>query len=275
MTTYQGNGTPEPQPRRSWLGRLIDAIVGERVTVPYTNPGPLSRRQGMSDPILLPAEGDTFDFGVRPVFTWHSEGLTTQELDSWIARLSSKARRTLSDTAADVARSFPPHRARELEARLNQDLQDRSWSHTEDRVTLRYEVRVRVEPDERVREQMRPFWEKRIRMECEHELDRRRAELVDELTQKWSSILEKLHEDPLTSHAARLGEEQFAKVFGEFVADRKQGIQQIIELLREAVKQQNTLGLGPSEYTRSWDAALEALLRQYGLDGERSARDAA
>jgi hypothetical protein len=264
MTTYKENGT-----RRGWFGRLFDSFAGEPVTVVYPDAGPLTRRYDMADPILLPAEGDAFDFRVRPVFTWHSERLTAPELDSWIARLCSKARRTVLDAAADVARSFPPHRARELEARLNEDLQDRSWSHTEDGVTLRYEVRVRVEPDDRVREQMRPFWERRIRMECEHELDRRRAELVDELTQMWSSILEKLHEDPLTSHAARLGEEQFATVFGEFVADRKQGILQIVELLREAVKQQGTLGLGPSEYTKSWDAALEALLRQYGLDGER------
>jgi hypothetical protein len=53
-------------------------------------------------------------------------------------------------------------------------------------------------------------------------------------------------------------------VFGEFAAQRKQGIDQIIELLREAVRQQDTLGLGPSEYTRTWDAALQTLLRQYG-----------
>lgn len=238
-------------------------------------PGALSRRKDVLDPIEVPALGDAFNFRIGGVFTWYSEGLTPDQLEYWMSRYTPRARRTLREATADVARTYGPHQASELQDELNQSLAAKSWSQTEDGVTLRYTVRVRVDPDERVREQLRPFWEKRIQMEAEHELGKRRADLVDELTQKWSTILERLEEDPHNRHAARLSEEEFARVLGDFVTERREGIRQIIDLLRDAVNRHGTLDLGPSEYTRAWDAALRSFQRQYGVDGNGAVRDVA
>lgn len=229
-------------------------------------PGPLTLTNAPPEPILLPAKGDAFDFRLFAVFTWHSVGMEQAELEYWARRLSDRGRRTVIDQAADIAREYEPHDARGLETRLRLALGDRSWTCNEEGASVRFQVRARVEPDERVREKLRPFWEQRIQMECQQELDLLRVKLVDQLTEEWSAILKKLEEDPFTPHAAKLSEERFANVFGDFVAERRRVVREIVDLLQDAVTRQGTLGLGPSEYTQAWDDALKAFRRKFGLD---------
>lgn len=228
--------------------------------------GPLTLTRETIDPILLPAQGDAFDFQMHAVFTWHSRSISMDELAYWADHLADRARRTLFDRVADIAREYPPHEARRLEGRLRSHLGDNYFHCAHDGMSLRFQVRVRVDPDERVRERLRPFWEQRIAMECQQELDLLRVKLVDELTHEWSAILKKLEEDPSTPHAARLSEEQFASVFGDFVTERKRVVVEITDLLKEAVNRHGTLGLAPSDYTKAWDEALNAFRRKYAPD---------
>jgi hypothetical protein len=252
---------------------FMDGVRAFLGTPPQPRPaapqyGPLTLTRETVDPILLPARGDAFDFQLHAVFTWHSRSISMEELAYWAEQLADRATRTLFDRVADTAREYPPHEARRLEARLRSDLGDSYFHCTHDGVSLRFQVRVRVDPDERVREKLRPFWEQRIKMECQQELDLLRVKLVDELTHEWSVILKKLEEDPSTPHAARLSEEQFASVFGDFVTERRRVVQEITDLLQDAVTRHGTLGLGPSEYTKAWDDALKAFRRKYGLDSD-------
>ena len=71
--------------------------------------------------------------------------------------------------------------------------------------------------------------------------------------------------DPRAAFAARLSEQEFARVFGDFVGTRRKAVEELLDLLKVAVKGHTDVGLGPSEFTTAWDEAIKAFQRQYGL----------
>ncbi|GIG92400.1 hypothetical protein Pen02_73360 [Plantactinospora endophytica] len=217
------------------------------------------------EPIVVPAMGDAFDFLIRAVFSWTANRITYDELRYRVHQHSHWANVLVRERTATIARTFAPHRSHELQRALNADLGGQRWPRGADGPTPRFSVHVWVTPDPRVRERLRPYWEERIRLECEHELGMLRTEQADEMTRRWRDVLESLDKDPVTSHAARLTGERFAKVFGEFVQERNQAVPDLITLLEYAVKGHGDLQMGPSEYTEAWDVALQAYRRQHGL----------
>ncbi len=254
-------------PRRpfDWLRSLFDPPYEKVPLSPLADTGEVSCRFETTEAIHVVADGDAFEFQVFPTFVWRAAGCTREELEADAGLLMPRARRTARSFVGPLARRCPPHQARALEAEANEQLADKSWRVEYEDRSFTFGMTVRVVPDEQVRERLRPYWEERIKMECDHELGLRRAQLVDELTRNWSAILDKLEQDPRTMHAARLSEQQFAEVFGEFVTERKEVVRDLLLLLRSAVKGHGDLGLGPSEYTRAWDEALKVFQRQHGL----------
>ena len=213
----------------------------------------------------MPADGDVFDFEVYPIYVWTGNQMPVEELGHLAERYGAWARRLVRDRTAEIARRYAPHRANDLERKLNEWFAGKNWTCHGEGAVFRLGVHLRVRPDQRVRDQLRPYWEQRIKMECNHELDRLRANLVDRLTEEWSTVLQKLQQNPSMAHAARLTEEQFATVLGQFTAERKESVRDILALLQEALRKHDLLGLGPSEYTEAWDAALRAFQKEYGL----------
>ncbi|WP_127503246.1 hypothetical protein [Actinoplanes solisilvae] len=163
-----------------------------------------------------------------------------------------------------MARSVAPHRAPRLEDEINKTAD--VWKRLRDLDRdFWFAVSVRVEPDEAVVEQMRPYWAERIKAECDHELGLQRARYAEELTTRWSGIFDQLAQDPRASFAAQLSEEEFARVFGNFVGSRRKAVHDLLDLLSSAVRGHGEAGLGPSEYTKAWDQAIKAFQKQYGL----------
>ncbi|WP_117212225.1 hypothetical protein [Allorhizocola rhizosphaerae] len=215
-------------------------------------------------PIAVPASGDAFDFQVRPTLTWFGKDTTAQTFEEWIDTYTPDAIHTLRLRIEPEARKYEPHRAQQLEEKLNAMLAARDWEFGPATVTLTCRPEVLVLPDRRIRETMQPFWRRRVEMQSEHDLAMRRAELIQERTQAWSTIMAALQEDPHARHAALLAEhKEFAEVFKEMTQGRKDELVRLIEMLEKA--RQSFNGIGLYEYAESLDAALKAYRKQAGL----------
>ncbi len=257
---------PHPAGRR---GRIRDLFFGAGSEAEFVIQQPdreFTVRRESQEPIRLLGDGDAFAFQVFPMFEWRGMARDRDELVAWTTPLLGRACRTAVHVLRPIARTFEPHRARDFETAANRRTHDQWWTIRDGEQAYGLTFSVTVEPDERVQEQMRPYWESRIQAECRHKLGLLRAKQVDELTRQWSLILDKLEQDPRTIHAAKLSEEDFAAVFGAFVGDRQKEVRDLLDLLRTAVSAHGEVGLGPSEYTRAWDKALKAFQRRHGLD---------
>ncbi|MFJ8580849.1 hypothetical protein [Micromonospora sp. NPDC093277] len=252
----------QPERRRWWHG--VFPPQDSHVLAPPPAAVSASFRQDVPQPILVPAKGDAFDFRLHAVYTWTGQNMTYDELRFRAERYLFWAGGIVREQTVDLARQHEPHRSHELEQALNLRLSGQRWPR---QGNLPYfTVQVRVSPDERVRERLRPYWEDRIKLECDHELEKIKARQADDLTRRWCGVLLNLEDDPVTAHAARLTGEQFAEVYRRYVAERRETVPELVELLREAVRGHNDLGMGPSEYTQAWDTALRTYERQHGLD---------
>ncbi|MEW2431123.1 hypothetical protein AB0877_24185 [Micromonospora sp. NPDC047644] len=269
MNPPGGPGTRPPIPtqvqgRRWWHAFFPPAeLPVPPPPLPPVVPTTATFRQDVPGPILVPAKGDAFDFRLHVVYTWTAQNMASEELRLRAERYLGWAAGIVREQAVDLARAHEPHRSHDLERALNGHFAGQRWPR--EGVTPHFGVLVRVSPDERVRERLRPYWEDRIRLECDHELQKIRATQADELTRRWCAVLQNLEGDPVTSHAARLTGEQFAEVFRRYVEERRETVPDLVKLLREAVRGHGDLGMGPSEYTEAWDAALRTYERQHGL----------
>ena len=248
-----------------WFRDLL-ASAGAPGSVPEESERELTCRCEPETPLRLLGGGDAFEFMVFPTYEWRGKARDRDELIEWTTSLRGRASRCAAHVLRPIARTFEPHQARDFEIAANQRTNDEWWTIRSEGHAYGLGFSVRVEPDERVQEQMRPYWEARIKAECDHQLGLQRARQVDELTRHWSLILDRLEKDPRTIHAAMLSEKEFATVFSTFVSGRQKEVRDLLDLLRTAVNTHGDVGLGPSEYTRAWDRALKAFQRQHGLD---------
>ncbi|MGY4912894.1 hypothetical protein [Micromonospora aurantiaca (nom. illeg.)] len=251
------------QPARRWWHTVFPPAPSTIASPVPPAPVAVSFRQEVPQPLLVPAKGDAFDFRLYAVYVWTAHRMTFEELRFRAEGYLTWACGILREQAVDLARRHEPHRSHELEQALNAHLSGQRWPRQG--TTPSFTAQVRVSPDERVRERLRPYWEDRIKLECDHELQKVRARQADDLTRRWCAVLQNLEGDPVTMHAARLTGEQFAEVFRRYVAERRETVPELVELLREAVRGHNDLNMGPSEYTQAWDAALRTYELQHGL----------
>ncbi|GAB2932512.1 hypothetical protein GCM10027280_20230 [Micromonospora polyrhachis] len=264
-------GPAQPRSFGQWLRDLVGAPPAYVPPPPPPLPAPplvaVTQQIEPDEPILVPAERDAFDFYIHPVYIWSGVGLPVQQLRQYAHQFEGWARRTVRDEAIGISRQHAPHQGRALEWALNERFDSQNWprSYRIDGLVLKFRPRVRVVLDQRIREYLRPYWQERIRMECDHELGLLRTRLVAELTREWCEVLRRLGQEPTAAHASRLTDERFAKVFREFVEEQRQVVPDIVDLLRYAVGKHDDLGLGPSEYTQAWDVALRTYQKQHGL----------
>lgn len=247
------------------LSRPIEpeVIIAEPIPVPPPRLPDLRIRQEAPEPVLVPARGEAFDFRIHPSYTWTAKDMPYEEFRQRVEGYLGWASGVVRDQSADLARRHDPHRSHQLERVLNDHFAGEFWPRSGD--GPRFTVQVRVLPDQRIRDRLRPYWEERISLECAHELATLRTRQAEQLTNSWREVLRSLDGDPVTRHAARLTEKQFAQVFGEYADELRRATPELVTLLREAVKGHHDLGLGPSEYTEAWDAAIRTHERQHGL----------
>ncbi|MFG2052847.1 hypothetical protein ACGFI9_02350 [Micromonospora sp. NPDC048930] len=133
--------------------------------------------------LLVPAQGQVYGFVVRATFTWTSDSARPELFGWYVDYFQQQANQRLRRIAARCARETPPHRPREVEIALYEALTGDDalpWRYERGDVSFTCEPDVSVHLDERVRRLLQPYWDQRIALECERDLDRRRAEYAEE-----------------------------------------------------------------------------------------------
>jgi ribosomal protein L36 len=207
-------------------------------------------------PFFVPAQGDVFDFEVTLKITWRGSSVTRDQLREMATRDQHRVYWTLRNRIVDVSRNFQPHRALDLERQLNETL-DQTQKEC---ALVRRKAKVRVLPEERVREKLRPYWERRIEMDSDHELRLHRLEQVHKLTREWSEVLEQLHQKPFAVPGAKLAEKELATIMEDVTREEQRLLKELLGLLEKASRGHSTLGL--YEYAETYDKLMKEWQRQ-------------
>ncbi|MEW2385195.1 hypothetical protein AB0873_24350 [Micromonospora sp. NPDC047707] len=228
---------PAAQHLWGWMlsvARKVDAAAKEGPPPPPPEE-PIERRES-AGPFTVPARGYVFAFSVRATFTWSAQGLRPEQLAWYAHYFMPQATQRLTRIAGDLARTVPPHRAGELEERLQRALgRQEPWSFERGgrTVTCRPEAWIRL--DERVRRALQPYWERLITLDCEYEEQTRRAQYAERINRRWTAILDDLAgadvPDDLREKVARAREHT--------MAEQRAAAQWTGDLLRRRRRQEN------------------------------------
>jgi hypothetical protein len=221
-----------------------------------------------ASPILAPCRGHVFDFQVFACFTWSTPDLNEDTMSGWVWRFGPQARLRLQRLAAEVACRFGPKECQQFGEELNRRLAGTQWRFVRQHAVLTCDVWCHVALDSELRSALQPIWRARIEMEERHELNQRRAELARGITEAWSSIIEKLQDDPFSEAAAALGDKEFAAAFVRWCEERRKETDGLIALLVPGPGRSRVGVVGRYEYSESLDAALKAFKREHGLSDE-------
>jgi plasmid stabilization system protein ParE len=235
----------------AWLGRIWRALINaftppepeplpfpEPVAPPPPPPPPppsarLNGRRNVSSPLTVPASGYIFTFRVHATLHWTASDLYPEQFGSLIEHFQPYAVRRLTAIAAGLSRRHDPHRAREYEVELQERLDEiGEWRYSRGAVTIYARPHVWVELEERVKEAVQPYREELIKLDCEHDVQMKRAEYAEKLSRHWTTILTDLAGSPFADGAAEMTEKEFADVVRKIVADRKAAAEKVDDLLR-------------------------------------------
>lgn len=231
----------------SWLlglwRRLVAALRGpEPIPMPpppppLPPPGRLTERRDAQTPIIVPARGYVFTFRVHATFIWSSEGIPREILSGSAQYFMPYAIRALARLAATRARNVVAHRARELEVELQRAITDSGpWRYERYGARVTCQPYIWVELDEGVKQAIKPYWEQLIKLDCEYDVDVKRAQHVDRMSRQWLTILEKLVDNPVASGAAKMTNESLAAVVRDLIAEQNATAQRLEDLLAERLR---------------------------------------
>ncbi|MFJ8579995.1 hypothetical protein [Micromonospora sp. NPDC093277] len=215
--------------------RLQAAAEGEVLSPPSDELVEFRERTG---PITVAAKGHMFTFGVRAVLTWSATGLRSETL-TWYARYFLPAViQRLRRAAADRARDLAPHRAGDLEVALQAAFAEEGpWRYTHGGMTVECRPEVWVHHDERVRQALRPYWERMIELECQYELYLKRARYAEELNRRWVTIAKEFVDDPAGGEEAKTISEELARARRHMAAERQAAARWSADLMRDRDRQ--------------------------------------
>jgi hypothetical protein len=208
--------------------------------------------------MLVPAQGYIFSFQVHATLIWVSNGLYQEQLTSSIDGLMPYALRRLKALAASYARKYQPHRAHELELDLQTALEkEKEWAFTWRGSTLTCRPYVWIELEDRVKDAVRPYWEQLIKLDCDHDVQMRRAEYAESISKHWTTILTDLMGSPVADGAAEMTEKELAEVVRKIVAEQKAAADKLEALMTKKVEEGDTF-----ERSDHFDALKERLERR-------------
>jgi hypothetical protein len=183
-----------------------------------------------------------FTFKIYVWITWQADGLSEYRLDAVAERLAPQARRQILGPAANLARHFYPHQAAELEMNLNRQLSKPLEPYDYRGSELRAYPTFMVRLDEDVKAELRPAYLQRVRMESEHQIALRRAQMLDQLTRRWADVIMRLRQSPFAAAAAKLTDERLASILDELTVAERTTVDELATLLREAIRDSNRVG---------------------------------
>ncbi|MFG3580130.1 hypothetical protein [Micromonospora chersina] len=133
--------------------------------------------------LLVPAQGQVYHFVVRATFTWTSHNARPELFGWYVDQFQQQALQRFRRIAVRCAADIPPDHPRAfmiaLEGAMTRD-DALPWGYERGEVTFTCEPDVSVYLDEPVRRLLQPYWDQRIALEWQRDLDRRRAEYAEE-----------------------------------------------------------------------------------------------
>ncbi|WP_328478327.1 hypothetical protein [Actinoplanes sp. NBC_00393] len=212
----------------------------------------------MQNPMVVPADGYIYTFQVYATFIWEAEGLYKDQLSSAMDGHMPFAVRHLKALAAQHARQHAPHRARELEVALQQSLKEKgAWKFSWNGVALSCRPHIWVELDDQVKQAVQPYWEQLIKLDCEHDVQVRRAEYAEKMSKQWTAILTDLMGSPVADGAAEMTEKELFEVVRKIVAEQKAAAEKLEDLMARKAEESDNF-----ERTDHFDALRERLERR-------------
>ena len=223
--------------RELWRS-TIDALretgpVSGATSTPSAPSGPLTERLDTPVPIRVSGQGRTFNFHIHARCVWSSWDLHREALLSYAHYYMPDAVRKLTHLAAQHAADLPAHRAPELEVALERALSETGpWRYQRGDKLVTCQPHVSVDVDERVRKVVLPYWEKLVKLDCEFDLDRRRAEYADRLGRQRTTSAESATDGAAAGEAARTTGENRASDVRRMAAELRAAAQRLEDVLR-------------------------------------------
>ncbi|MET8908168.1 hypothetical protein [Micromonospora sp. NPDC004551] len=133
--------------------------------------------------LLVPAQGQVYHFVVRATFTWTSDNARSELFGWYVDQFQPQAMQRFRRLAVRCAADIPPDRPRAFALALDDAMTGDDalpWGYERGEVTFTCEPDVSVYLDEPVRKLLQPYWDQRIALDWQRDLDRRRAEYAGE-----------------------------------------------------------------------------------------------
>ncbi|MEV6707404.1 hypothetical protein [Micromonospora wenchangensis] len=248
--------------RRTLWRRLVDWFRGTP-----RGQGPWDEEityQPTDDSTLLTAlcQGDVYEFQVHTTLVW-SAFLPYRDLVAEADEFTASARDTVRERIWEVARRFSPYQSVEAEQAIQEALTPQ-WCYRSAAGMVRCRAKVRVLPDPRVRDHLLPFEQRKLDVEANTTLALLRADRFEQVARRWQQLFDTLGHDAMVAYAAQLADPAVSAVVTNLVNQRRAGAVQLVDVLREASKDHENIGL--YEFASAYDAALQTLRRQMHLD---------
>jgi len=201
---------------------------------PHNPPEPerLVSRRDWPEPIHVGARGGVFHFRLFVCLTWSSERLDKATFESEIDKHNVCIQNRILEAAREVASAQPPRKVSKVQDGINNRL---AASFAPFLIgsdgMLTCHARVRVAPDRRLQDRLAAHAERLIDVQNDHELRVHRAKLMHGLATEWLEMVKLLHQHPMTAHANRLTDEDFADVIASMTEKRGDKTFRLIRLL--------------------------------------------
>lgn len=208
-----------------------EPVDSQPVPIPAEHLGSLIARRDLPEPLLPLAQGGVFGFRVYVCLTWISERLDEFAVENGIEQHTLWIHTQVREYAREIAGAHPPHHVAEVQAGINERLRAGFEPFSIGVGVLTCQARIRVAPDDKLRDRLAAHTERLIDVENEHQLRVQRAKLMHGLANEWLAMLDLLREHPMTAHANRLTDKNFADVIANMTEKRGDKTERLIRLL--------------------------------------------
>ena len=251
--------------RRFW-NRIFPPVDPRPVPPPVLDPPPTPaprervyyRPHQAETPILALCRGDVFEFRIFADVEWSSKDMRYEELVRQAGEYAASVGDDLRRRVWQTARRFGPHEAARAEAKLRHVLG--SWCYETDAGRVRCAPFVRVTPDPRVQDHLKPYVLHEIEADSRATLARQRIELLREIVGLWSKLVTDLGVSPVKLGAARLADDDFATVLRQVAEHRRLSTKELVDIIGQASDDHRQLGM--YEFAEMYASAVDAYQRQ-------------
>lgn len=210
--------------------------------------------------LSAPCRGDSFNFEISVVGSWTGKISLPYMLQA-IEGVEPEYQENIEKRLRQLSREFEADSFASAEQHMNEEL---APALTYEMGLLSCRSRVRVGPDDELREHLRKQWSARTDYEAQHVLAKRHIEHLTELRGLWASFLQEV-DGPFAVEAIRLANKPsfVGDVVSEVAERKQQNMDALREIVDKAIVDHERFDL--YDFVTSYDSALRDLMRHLGM----------